>query len=192
MECNTHPSQLGSVKPWPACFSLQIFRWPLAVPELHTTPFQGSSVCKHCHHFAGRWEGLNSPGAQVDGEHHPQQQTAHMNGFIHSVYSLPTPLTSRLRNSPGHHCTACSNRFLAWYFLAVLFTPSKVCTSLHFSLAVRWLGTVLCTGVEATLRQGVVDWRGEVKPLKVQVLLLCLNFGNTWMASSWMLNAAFR
>lgn len=77
-------------------------------------------------------------------------------------------------------------------FLAFLFTPSEVCTSLHFSLAVRWLGTVLCTGVEATLRQGVVDWREEVKPLKVQVLLLCLNFGNAWTASSWMLNAAFR
>lgn len=82
---------------------------------MHTS-VSGSSTCKHCHHFAGRQERLNSPEAQVDGEHNPPQQTVRMNGFIYTIYSLPTPLTSRLRNSPDHHCTACLNRFLAWYF----------------------------------------------------------------------------
>lgn len=130
----------------------------LAVPELCTTPSQGSSVCKRCQLFAGRWEELNSPGAQANGEHHPLQQTVHMNDFIHTVCSLPTPLTSGLRNSPGRCLAACLKRFLAWY-LAFLLTLPKICTSLLFSLAVRWLGTVLCARVEATLRQGVLDWR---------------------------------
>lgn len=32
---------------------------------------QGSIICKHHQLFAGDWERLYSPGAQVDGEHHP-------------------------------------------------------------------------------------------------------------------------
>lgn len=179
METNTHPCQLGSLKPWSACFFLQIFHWSLVMTELRTTPLQDSSICKHHHHFAGRWEELNSPGA--DGEHHPLQWTVHMNGFIHNMYSLPTPLKSRLGSSPG--CHSLLKQVSSLVFSAFLLTPPKFCTSLHFSLAVRWLGTVLCSRVEATLRQGVVDWREEVKPLKAQVVLLCLNFGNAWMAS---------
>lgn len=60
---------------------------------MHTI-ISGSSICKHCHHFAGRQERLNSPGAQVDGEHDPPQQTVCINGFIRTVYSLPARLTS--------------------------------------------------------------------------------------------------
>lgn len=62
---------------------------------MHTT-ISCSSICKHCLHVAGRQERFNSPGAQVDGEHDLPQQSVCMNGFTHTVYSLPTPLTSRL------------------------------------------------------------------------------------------------
>lgn len=127
----------------------------------------GSSICKHCQYFAGRQEGLNSLGAQVDGEHDPPQQTDCMNGFIHTVCSLPASLTSRLKELPWPPSYCLLEQVSRLAFSAVLLTPAEVCTSLHFSLAVKWLGTILSARVEATLCEGVLNWREKVKILKV-------------------------
>lgn len=89
----------------------------------------GSSICKHCHYFAGRQERLNSLGAQVDGEHDPPQQTVCMNGFIHTVYSLPASLTSRLKELPWPPPYCLLEQVSRLAFLAVLLTPPEVCTS---------------------------------------------------------------